>query len=173
MELPQEQFEYQQKLASIGLQISEARVVLDKLKTKQADFLSEQEVKVKQRVNAILAASQEALAEATKNQDSLTQWGQTLAAYHEDLLKIGEQLAKNAEVMESDIAGIYYEIDRVVAELGVINNTLKVKGSVLSSQKQVIAANTKRLMEVARRVAGQQAALANTFAEAKKRSIKI
>lgn len=148
MEIPHEQFEYQKTLADIGVQIAKGRAELSELAQKKDAYLDKVQVEVDKRIEAVVKASEDALKQASSNQNLLSDWKKELDSFAVELAGWHEKLANQQQEFEVRGGSIMANLSQKSAALEKLSTEMKMQESKIKADreennKRHIALNSK------------------------------
>lgn len=136
MDIPQEEFEYRQTLAQLGVKIALAKGELASLGVKTTEYLDLQEDEVVARIQATLEASQEALTALNANRAELLEYERSLEEFAEDLKQWGVDLDEKEASFKEKTDKTLKDIDGKLAELKTAIEVINAKTASIKAEKE-------------------------------------
>lgn len=136
IEVTKQHMEALKGLASVNIQISEARNALFALQEQETEYLVSREKKAMARIKAVLDQSHELVEETNKNYEVIEDFGRSVTEGVEFLCETRQALEKLTEAKEKHYERWQNDLKEQEQEIQRLRNNLKIELSTVESAKQ-------------------------------------
>lgn len=163
--LDHERFEGAKELAAISTKIAEGRALIAALKTEKDFFLQERDDEMRERIELVLAESEDLIRKIGENHDDLVAYRRMVDAYIGDIRAFHDRVVAFSASSEEYFKEATKKLDAVLEAIREERKKNTQEKSLLDGAREGIEQERRELAERTRKVKDDEGRLARAWKE--------